>query len=282
MSEYTAESLHKLQQVELEILKVIDDFCRANEITYFLDGGSCLGAVRHGGFIPWDDDIDIGMMRSDYERFVTLFSENPPDGYSIHTHLNTENYPYLFAKVYREGTKFLAQESIDAGLDSCIYLDIFLYDAVRSDLSEKEVGRIIKRAFLWQRVMYLYYTPNPAVQPTESFRSLKKLACKAAHRLVRAAFSPEGITERYERNVRSLATPGEAGEVDQICCIHDFGCLRYRDVYPPSDLMFEGRPFPCPCNADAYLTLLYGDYLRLPPEDKRKTHSPQVLDFGEL
>ena len=107
------------------MLKAVDKFCKENGITYFLDGGSCLGAVRHGGFIPWDDDIDVGMMRSDYERFVRLFQENPPEGYSLHTHLNTENYSYLFAKVYREGTRFLARESLDAGLESCIYLDVF-------------------------------------------------------------------------------------------------------------------------------------------------------------
>ena len=92
MASYAAKDLKKLQMVELDMLRTVDEFCRAHGLTYFLDGGTCIGAVRHGGFIPWDDDIDLGMMREDYERFVALFREQPPEGYSVHTVENTENY----------------------------------------------------------------------------------------------------------------------------------------------------------------------------------------------
>lgn len=282
MSAYSDQDLRKLQSVELEMLKAVDKFCKENGITYFLDGGSCLGAVRHGGFIPWDDDIDVGMMRSDYERFVRLFQENPPEGYSLHTHLNTENYSYLFAKVYREGTRFLARESLDAGLESCIYLDVFPYDPVKDSLGEKERARLLNRAIWWQRVLYLYYTPNPAIQPTESFCDLKKAMCKVGHRLVRAFCSPEGIARHYDRYVEALSAPDREGETEYICCVQDFEYLRTKDVYPPVDVAFEDAPFPCPHDTDAYLTAVYGDYMQLPPEDKRKVHSPEVLDFGEL
>lgn len=282
MSVYSDGDLRKLQSIEVEMLRVIDRFCKENDITYFLDGGSCLGAVRHGGFIPWDDDIDVGMMRPDYERFVRLFQENPPEGYSLHTHLNTDNYPYFFAKVYREGTKFLARESLDAGLDSCIYLDVFPYDPVKDDLDEKGRARLLNRAIWWQRVMYLYYTPNPAIQPTESLRELKRAVCKVAHCFVRAFFSPSGIARRYDRYVDALSAPGQEGQTEFICCVQDFEYLRTRDVYPPEDVVFEGTPFPCPRDTDSYLTAVYGDYMQLPPEDKRKMHSPEVLDFGDL
>lgn len=282
MATYPDEDLKKLQHVELEMLKAVDAFCREHGITYFLDGGTCIGAVRHGGFIPWDDDIDLGMMRADYERFVRLFEADPPAGYSIHTVQNTENYAYMFAKVYREGTKFLAQEALDAGLDSCIYLDVFAYDYVDPALSDADLSKCISRAMFWQRVMYLYYTANPAIQPTESFRSLKRVACRVAHGLVRLLFSPAAIAANYNKYVKRLSRGGSSEKSDRICCVQDFGSLRADDVLPPQPVTFEGSMFDAPRDIDAYLTMMYGDYMTLPSEEKRKTHSPEVLDFGTL
>lgn len=282
MATYSAEDLKKLQQVELDMLRTVDAFCRKHDIGYFLDGGTCIGAVRHGGFIPWDDDIDLGMMREDYERFVRLFEEEPPEGYSIHTFQNTKNYSYMFAKVYREGTKFLARESLDAGLDSCIYLDVFAYDYVNPAMDEGELAKCINRAMLWQRMIYLYYTPNPAIQPTASFRALKRVLCRGAHKAVRLLFSPEALAAKYDRFVARIAEGGSPEASERICCVQDFGSLRTDDVLPPQAVAFEGEPFLAPRDIDAYLTMMYGDYMTLPPEDKRKTHSPEVLDFGEL
>lgn len=282
MATYAEDDLKKLQRVELDMLRTVDAFCRAHGIAYFLDGGTCIGAVRHGGFIPWDDDIDLGMMREDYDRFIRLFRENPPEGYSVRTFRNTENYPYLFAKVYREGTRFLAQESIDAGLDSCIYLDIFAYDYVGPALSADELSKAINRAMFWQRMLYLYYTPHPAIQPTASLRALKRALCRLSHGVVRLLFTPQSIAARHDRWVARIAEGGSAGASERICCVQDFGFLRAEDVLPPQQILFEGEPFFAPRDIDAYLTMMYGDYMTLPPEDKRKTHSPEVLDFGEL
>ncbi len=283
MTAYNPETLKKLQSVEFEMLKAVDEFCRENNIPYFLESGTAIGCARHQGFIPWDDDIDIGIMQEDYPRFIRLFEENPPAGYSVHTHENTENYPYMFAKVYCEGTRFLAQESIDAGLESCIYLDVFPHEFVSPDLSQKQAESFISRAMFWQRMLYLYYTPNPAVPPTASLRGLKVALSKVGHTFVRAFMSPAKLARRYDEQIAQLSAGGSPRISNYVASVQDGVIVPASAIFPLDQRMqFEGEEFPVPHNVDEYLRCLYGDWRQLPPEDKRKTHAPVVLDFGNL
>ena len=109
------EALKKLQATELEILLILRDFCAEHDVSWFLDGGTLLGAVRHGGFIPWDDDVDVGMLRKDYDRFVALAKQDLPDGFSYHDASNTPGYAAMFGKIYKDGTQFLTDETLEAG-----------------------------------------------------------------------------------------------------------------------------------------------------------------------
>ena len=117
---YPEDVLRRLQQVELEMLRRIDRACRAIGVSYWLDSGTCLGAVRHGGFIPWDDDIDIGMPLDDYHRFLEEAPAVLGEGLSLHTCDNTPNLPVLWAKIYLDGTRFSSARDIEAGLEQGI------------------------------------------------------------------------------------------------------------------------------------------------------------------
>lgn len=119
-------ALRRLQETELEILKAFASFCDEHDLEWFIDSGTVLGALRHGGFIPWDDDIDVGMLREDYDRFLRLASQSFVEGYSVHTPDNTEGFAGMFAKVYKDGTLFETRETRDAGLKQGIFIDIFL------------------------------------------------------------------------------------------------------------------------------------------------------------
>ena len=132
--EYQPETLRKLHEIQLSILKDVDDLCTRHDITYFLDSGTALGAVRHNGFIPWDDDIDIGMLRPDYDRFLTVAKEElPASTYRLLIPGETLHYAAMFTKVALVGTKFYTQETIEAGLDMGIFIDVFPYDDLSSD-----------------------------------------------------------------------------------------------------------------------------------------------------
>ena len=128
----TNSKLRKVQLTELEILEKIDEICKKNNINYFLIGGTLLGDVRHKGFIPWDDDIDIGMLREDYEKFINVCLKNGALGKDYYLHCNESDDDYFipFIKVKKNNTTFAEKNIENINTHKGIFLDIFPYDNV--------------------------------------------------------------------------------------------------------------------------------------------------------
>lgn len=272
-----AEALKKLQATELEILRVIRDFCTKHDITWFIDGGTLLGALRHGGFIPWDDDIDIGMPREDYERFVALAKEGLPEGYSYHDSSNTPGYAAFFGNVWKDGTSFLTDESREAGCPQGIYVDVFPYDFMAAD--EKRRKRQVSNARLWQSVSYLYHAKTINVPHKGLLGTLERGGCRVAHYLVRGLAQEETIRRHFEN---SLLRPNETSSG---ACL-TLGWPNMKPVplsrlIPTSSTSFEGEPFPTPGDAVFFLENTYGDWQAIPKPEDRHTHLPKYLDFGD-
>ena len=122
------ETLRKLQLKELESLEYFDSFCKENELRYYLLGGCVIGALRHGGFIPWDDDIDIIMPRRDYDRFCKLAPKRLSDEYFLQTYFTDKNYPNPFAKIRLRGTEFVESITERSKMKGGIYIDVFPFD----------------------------------------------------------------------------------------------------------------------------------------------------------
>lgn len=161
-SPYPQDSLQRLQAIERDIVAVIDKICRENDIEYFIDGGTCLGAVRHGGFIPWDDDVDLGMPKADYDRFCAIAPELLPAGYSLHTSTNTTGFSGLWAKVFKDGTRFIDDNALEAGCEQGAFVDIFPY--CQLDADPKVAQRQCKKARVAQLKSYLRHFSRPKRQ----------------------------------------------------------------------------------------------------------------------
>lgn len=273
----SAETLRKLQMTELEILKVIKDFCEEHHIEWFVDGGTALGARRHEGFIPWDDDVDVAMVGEEFDRFLRLAEEGLPEGYSLHTSRNTPGYAAFFAKVYKDGTRFVTAETEEAGCPQGIYVDVFAYDRLPADPRERE--RRIRLARRLQHLSYLYHAKTIQVPGRGLLGSLQRLGCRVAHVFVHALMSPRSLERKFAEEVRSgISDPSD----DCLnLCWTNAGPFPLDVLLPVSTLTFEGVEVPVPRDCDRYLEILYGDWRALPSPEERHTHFPKLLDFGD-
>lgn len=274
------EVLHKLQAEELDVLLAIAELCERNDITWFLISGTALGAARHQGFIPWDDDIDIGMLREDYDRFLELAPDGLPTGYSLHTAENTKGFAALFAKVYRDRTVFQTAETREAGCDQGIFVDIFPFDRAPAD--ERACSRLRKRAAFWQRASYLYHSGYITV-PHKGIRgAMERIACRLAHVVTRFLLTPNYILRRFR--LLSDGTPASSTqEADRYLMLS----YPYRDpvakelLVPTGMAAFEGHELSVPARLHEYLEGCYGDWRKMPAPEDRHTHLPERLVFSD-
>ena len=272
---YPEGTLRRIQAAELEMLKEFDRICRSEGLTYFLDAGTCLGAVRHGGFIPWDDDTDVGMPIADYRRFVEVAPDLLPAHMRLATLENTRGFSALCAKVTIADTRFLDEGAIQADCDQALFLDVFPYIPMRG--TEEEIRRRLFHMECWQKVSYLRHIGSANIPEGTPNRAPLALACEVAHRILAPTTTDEFVRAHHE----ALFPTYETADVwANPCAAHPFP-FPAEVLFDPVECPFEDATVFCPHDANRYLELLYGDYMRLPPPEKRSTHTPVVLDFGD-
>lgn len=254
-------SVEEYRKIQINVLDAIAKLCNDNGINYFLGAGTLLGAVRHKGYIPWDDDIDIILLRSEYEKLVKILKEqNEFDWLGIVDH-NNDGYFYTFAKAVDKNT--IAKQD-DNLTEYGIWVDIFPYDNLPND--EKKSNYFLNKG---------YYYRSLVMSMTTDFSSDKKgfkILIKKILNIYAKALGKERILKKYLK----LCKKYEGHDCDYVGSL--FSPYRTkerfkREWFEKSILMsFEGKQYSCPIGYDKYLTQLYGDYMTLPPEEKRRQH----------
>lgn len=253
--------LRKRQLRMLEILKSIDKICRDNKIPYILSAGTVLGAYRHGGFIPWDDDLDIELLKENYKTLLSLLEKNLPEDMVLQTHQTDSHYYIPFAKV--RCTKMMVNDRYN--LDENykfrgVFVDIFPLE--QSFLLFSKIATTIQKFLM--RVSRL----------SNSYLWIKNPLLSISYIL---SFNILYPCLRYISNLFSSNTL-------RYVLGSGFDAARKReDLFPASSLQFEGFEFPGPRNPQAYLARIYGpDYMTPPPLDKIEMHSTDSDDEGAL
>lgn len=275
----TTQALKKLQDAELRILLVISDVCTAADINWWLDSGTTLGAMRHSGFIPWDDDIDIGMLRADYNRFLETAPLLLPKGFSLHTARDTKGFAPMFAKVFLDESRFETQETREAGLEQGIFVDVFPYDFLYEDSARRRAQ--IRSAVSAQRKSYLYHARTINVPHGGLLGAWERFGCRLVHNFERLAIKdPAVFQDEFDANIPT-ERGGRASDLVLSLAWPQMEPLTVDDYLPCRTIGFEGFDFPVPRNTEKYLAAMYGDWRQIPAPEDRHTHLPLLLDFGD-
>lgn len=256
-------STREIQLSCLEVLKAFDALCRENQLTYFLSGGTLLGAIRHRGFIPWDDDVDVMMPRADYQRLIRLAPQKIDPRWGFYSLDSRSDYGRPWTRMTDAKTR-RSTSALFSDDSSGTYIDIFPIDGMPEGAraTKRFLRRIRLNDMLWRTAM------RQSVGKKERMQALKKLSA--------ALLRPIGPNPFARRMNRIAMRQSYSGRFRGVSMITHYGA---REKMPAEvfdhavEVDFEGLRLPAPCGYDIYLTKLYGDYMQLPPEHRRVTHN---------
>ena len=262
--------VEELKKLEIEILDFFVHICENNGLTYFLSGGTLLGAVRHHGFIPWDDDIDVMMPRSDYEKLIKLFPAHPY--YKFLYHGNTHNYPKPFGTI-NDCRTYKPESNIR---EKCrhilgVNIDVFPIDEIPD--SKEEIHQYYSELSNMANKMYCI-TYSYTYKKSYWF-TIKKYAGITFYRTLE--FFRIVSVDEIVREYASLAQKytGRGSSMCGVTTIGNYGAKEAnvaKEYFPIIKMQFENKEYDIPANYDSYLSGLYGDYMKLPPMEKRVAH----------
>jgi len=269
------DKLRELQLVELDILKETIRICNENNITYYMLGGTLLGAVRHKGFIPWDDDMDIGILRTEYERFLEIAPEQLRKGLCLQTYKTTDEYLHYPAKVVNGQVKVVSKATKNAEILPA-WIDIFPLDGMPNNLIFNKMHQfslLSKRANLnfssFDEVVNLNAYKRPLIE--------RLLIWIGKHTKIGRSIDTKKQLDRIDKALKEY--PPESSKY----YVNFMGAYKFKEMFLKSYYGngkvydFEDIKLIGPENADAVLTQMYGNYMEFPPEDQRNKHCTEVI-----
>lgn len=269
--EIDSKTLVKLHHVELEILNEIDKICKNNNIEYFLIGGTLLGAIRHKGFIPWDDDLDIAMTRDNYEKFINIAIDELDNKYFLENYKTNPDCYFPFTKIRKNNT--IMDEKATSHIDNHkgIFVDIFPFDNLENKDSFLTLLRVLLIRSITETVFvkkgvyksFFKYCNHPLISLCFSIFSCKKLF----NMQEKMCIKDDDSSKYYASLIGAYAFKKE--------------CFLKKELFPLTIATFEGKEYFVFKNYDEFLRSVYGDYLKMPPKEKRVNHSAMKINFGD-
>lgn len=266
----TKEYLEKLHRIQIEILDEIVRICDKHNLRYYLTAGTMLGAVRHKGFIPWDDDVDVDMPREDYEEFCKLCKTELNDQFFLHNIESDDKYWLVHGKVRKNGTFFEESTMVDMDVPKGIFVDIFPLDEVPKETScfqrfRKKRIRFLTYIIFKKRKFKIEHSPiikfiTPFIP--FSIKTLDKWRLKL-------------MKKQNGKNCGYYVSYGSQYDIQKMTILKS-------KFDPPCELEFEGKKYKTMGDYKYFLKRVYGeDYMQIPPQEKRVTHRPVRYSFGD-
>ncbi|MDD7913385.1 LicD family protein [Polaribacter ponticola] len=257
-----------IQNKLLEIIEYFDAFCKENSITYYLMGGTALGAIRHKGFIPWDDDLDVFMTFDNYQKFLLVAKNNLNADYYLQEE-NTKEWPMFFSKLRLNGTTFIEEDTKYRDMHQGFYIDIMCLNKTSKNLFLRKLQFLAARIITAKTVSKKgYITDN----------KIKKIGMK---------FFSVIITSRIEKKLTSYIRRFNEKKMDYVG--HFFGRAKFPNTsFPihylgkPKNVKFETLVLPVPEKVEKYLILRYGEKFMEMPDEKTKSLYPQHAAIVDL
>lgn len=257
------------QRVQLEILLDFDKLCRGHNIKYQLFSGTLIGAIRHNGFIPWDDDVDVCMLREEYERFLKVSEKVLDRKYFIQNYMSDPKFQSQYSKIRKNNTIYVENMVQDVDMHHGIFIDIFPYDNVKPTTVMGKVQRVTLN-----KLKEINYCRVKRVNQSEKskFKRYKKNLMYYILKIVPKKFMDDTIKKLSVMfNDHDTEYVGELG-ISTGKEMYDRFVLRKDVFYNSIDWEFEGHKFFVPKEYDYVLTKNYGDYMSLPPLEEQQPH----------
>ena len=279
----TNEELVRLQQTLLVMVKDVIAACEKINVECTLIGGSVLGAVRHKGFIPWDDDLDIGMSRNDWEIFKDNFYTLLGERYALEApNFDNKDTKQLLSKIYLKGTDYVMIEEVNFPYHNCIFIDVFVIDYVSNNIFIQNMDAMITNVMrLMAITMQEYKYPSPIMRDAMNSALHTKIyyCLRQVIGMCSSVISHKSLSDFFDHFVSRHKTPTKSATVATGLKRYRKEMLDYNVWFPYSKGQFCDITVNLPHNPDKYLSTIYGNYMQIPPVEKRETHAIVKLRF---
>ena len=259
------DSLRKAQLIENDLLKKFREICQAEGMPYYLLGGTALGARRHKGFIPWDDDIDVGLVREDYDRFLSVAPKYLEEDQIIEHYSLDESYQDYTMKLSRAKVSFLTQRE-NTVVKQHIWIDIFPLDGAPDNRLLRWLH--FRRIDFYRMQLSFHYIKDVRINE-ERPGWQKALVFLARHIPIGKLIHPTGMKKALVREFRKYRAADSKTIGNYMGAYREREFLPVADFGEGTDVEFEGEIYKAPRNLDGYLTNLYGDYMQFPPKEQQ-------------